>query len=263
MTRKTRRPAQTPAPGIVPIYEGPEVLGALLQKAGSPFDVGEVAARFAAAIAAGERRAAVIPSLFEDEPHFDAPEDARRLYGNLFGLWGRIEEGRGPHDDAPEVVAEPPVPELPERGTASGITPPSDIVEGMWRWIAAAAPRALQRLRDRYANTQPELSAWLEEQAVAPRAWVPMQELAFEAWAMFDHAYADRLGVAGWPALRELQREPPPLEADHPALAAYVSEQLENLADEDDAFGAEERAQVERAIASVAAALAGALRQPS
>ncbi|MGB8932476.1 MAG: hypothetical protein WCC48_14635, partial [Anaeromyxobacteraceae bacterium] len=81
--------------GITAIYEGPEVLGALLMKAGSPFDVEEVASRFADAIAADERRASVIPSLFEREPHFASPEDARRLYANLFGLWARVAEGRG------------------------------------------------------------------------------------------------------------------------------------------------------------------------
>lgn len=264
MTRKTR----TPRPGgLTPIYEGPEVLAALLQRAGSPCDVDEVAARFAAAIAAGEGRAAVIPSLFEEEPHFSTPEDARRLYANLFGLWGRIAEGRGPHDDAPEVADEPPEPPdaqpLPDRGTAGGNSPNSEIVDGTWRRLAAAPERERRRLRDRFANAQPELGAWLDELPLAGPAVPPVQELAFETWAMFDHAFGERLGVAAWSDLRELEREPPPLETDHPALAAYVSEQLDNLGDDDANFGAAERAQVERALATVAAALAAAIREPS
>jgi hypothetical protein len=42
-----------------------------------------------------------------------------------------------------------------------------------------------------------------------------------------------------------------------------VTEQLDNLADEDPAFGAEERAQVERVLAAVAASLTYAVHQPS
>jgi hypothetical protein len=261
----TRRARKDPlARGLTPVYEGPEVLAALLAKAGSPFDVDEVSGRFAVAIASGENRSAVIPSLFEEEPHFATPEDARRLYANLFGLWGRIAEGRGPHDDAPEVVPEPtPPPTLPERGTVSGCSPPSDFVDGVWRMLAALPDRELRRLRDRFANTQPEVSAWLEEQPVADSAVAPIHELAFETWAMFDQCFGERLGVAAWDELRTLEREPPPLETEHPALATYVSEQLDNLGDEDANFGATERAQVERAIATIAAALTSAVAEPS
>jgi hypothetical protein len=262
VSRRPRKEKAAPR-GLTPIYEGPEVLGALLARAGSPFDVDEVAARFTAAIAAGESRAAVIPSLFEEEPRFASPEDARRLYANLFGLWGRIADGRGPHDDAPVVVPEPPAPPaMPERGSANGCSPTSDIVDAMWRRIAAAPEREVQRLRDRFANSQPELLAWLDE-LVLPDAILPaVHELAFETWAMFDQCFGERLGVAAWSALRSLEREPPPLEADHPSLAAYVSEQLDNMGDEDANFGAAERAQVERALAAAVAALSDAVAEP-
>src|SRR5512141_2816101 len=93
-------------PGVAPIYEGPEVLTALLRKAGSPHAADEVAERFKRAQAAGEARSAVIPALFPEEPRFDTPQEARRLYGNLFGLWGRLAAGLGTHDDTPEVVPE-------------------------------------------------------------------------------------------------------------------------------------------------------------
>jgi hypothetical protein len=260
----SRRPRKDP-PGITPIYEGPEVLAALLTRAGSPFDVEEVTARFAAAVAAGEPRGVVITSLFEEEPRFDSPEDARRLYGNLFGLWGRISEGRGPHDDAPEMVPEPSpeLPPLPERGSGAGNSPPSDVVDGVWRQLAAISPRDAQRMRDRFANLQPELGAWLDELPYSDSAVSAILELAFETWAMFDQAFGERVAVASWSELRSLEREPPPLEADHPALAAYVSEQLDNLSDEDPNFGPQERAQVERALAAVTAALANAVQQPS
>ncbi|MEY2667931.1 MAG: hypothetical protein RJA59_569, partial [Pseudomonadota bacterium] len=53
----------------------------------------------------------------------------------------------------------------------------------------------------------------------------------------------------------DLEAEPPALESVQPALAAYVAEQLDNLEDEEPAFGATERAQVERVVAAVGAAL--------
>jgi len=261
VTRRTRKPATR---GITPVYEGPEVLRALLERAGSPFDVDEVAARFAAAVAAGEARSAVIPSLFEEEPRFATPEEARRLYANLFGLWGRIADGRGPHDDAPAVVAEPePTPTLPDRGTATGCSPTSDFVDGVWRMLAAVPERELRRLRDRLTNTQPDLCAWLEEQPLADASLAALHELCFETWAMFDQCFGERLGVARWEELRGAEREPPPLETEHPALAAYVSEQLDNLGDDDPNFGATERAQVERALSTIAAALSNAVTEPS
>ena len=50
---------------------------------------------------------------------------------------------------------------------------------------------------------------------------------------MFDQAFGERLGAVEYRELRALEKEPPPLEASQPALAAYVAEQLDMLADED------------------------------
>jgi hypothetical protein len=250
--------------GFVHVYEGPEVLGALLARAGSPHDAEEVAAVFARAVKEGEARSAVIPTLFSDEPRFGSPEEARRLYANLFGLWDRIAAGRGAHDDAPDVVAEPPpVPELPERGAIPGEVLPAEVVDAAWRNLAATAPRELQRRRDRFTNVQPDLVAWLEATPLPDAGAAAALDLCFEAWAMLDQAFGDRLGAVEYHDLRDLEAEPPAIDASQPALAAYVDEQLEIMADEDPAFGAEERAQVEKTLAAAIAALSGAIRQPS
>ncbi len=250
--------------GLPHVYEGPVVLGELLRKAGSPHAAEEVAAIFRRASDAGEPRSAVIPALFPAEPRFDSPDAARRLYANLFGLWDRIAAGMGAHDDAPEVVPEPPLaPPLPERGSAEGDDLEPALVEAVWRRLAAEAPRDVQRRRDRFANAQPDLVAWLEASPLPDSGGLAAMDLAFEAWAMFDQAFGDRVDAVDYRDLRELEREPPPLEETQPALAAYVTEQLDNLADEDAAFGLAERAQVERILATTAAALVDAVRQPS
>ena len=250
--------------GLAHVYEGPEVLGELLRRAGSPHRADEVAAIFRRAHDVGEPRALVIPGLFPAEPHFDSPDAARRLYGNLFGLWDRISAGLGAHDDAPELVPEPPPPPpMPERGSAEGDDLEPDLIDAVWRDLAAAAPRDVQRRRDRFANAQPDLVAWLEGSPLPDSGGLAAMDLAFESWAMFDQAFGDRLGPVDYRDLRELEREPPPLEETQPALATYVMEQLDNLADEDPAFGAAERAQVERVLASASAALTDAIRRPS
>lgn len=242
--------------GIVPVYEGPAVLTSLLARAGAPHDAAAVAETFARAQERGEPRSAVIPALFPEEPRFDSPDAARRLYANLFGLWERLAAGLGPHDDAPEVIAvPPPPPPLPERGTETGRSLSADVVEVVWRHLAAASPREVQRRRDRFQNAQPDLVAWLEATPLPESGALAALDLAFEAWAMFDVAFGDRLAAVSFDVLRGLEREPPPVEESQPALAAYAAEQLDLLADEDAAFGEAERAQVEKALAVVVAAL--------
>jgi hypothetical protein len=262
----SRRRGQGPdGPAVPAVYEGPEVLTALLRKAGSPHDAEEVAQRFQRAQAAGEARSSVIPGLFPDEPRFETPDDARRLYGNLFGLWGRLQAGLGPHDDAPAVApaAGGELEPLPERGSQAGDVLAPEIVEGMWRIISDASPRELQRRRDRFMNVQPDLAAWLESLPLPDVGILTLQDLAFEAWAMFDHAYGERLAMIEFRDLRDLEKEPPPLAEVQPALAGYLGEQLELAADEDPSFDAASRAQVERALAAVAAALTAAVVEPS
>ena len=252
------------AVGLPPIYEGPEVLGALLLRAGSRVGAEEAIARLTAAVAAKEPRSAVLPTLFEAEPRFGSPDEARRLYGNLFGLWARLEAGLGAHDDAPDVVPEPPAPPpLPERGTAAGPVLAADLVDAVWRNLAALPPRELGRRRDRFTNTQADLLVWLDDTALPESGALAAADLCFEAWAMFDQALGDRLRGATWKELKALEREPPPLEATQPALSAYAAEALDTLEGEDERFDASARAQVERAVATVAAALAGALRPVS
>lgn len=258
--RKARRGREgSEGTGIGPAYEGPELLTALLQRAGSPHAAEEVARRFAAAQAAGEERAAAIPALFPVEPRFAGPDEARRLYANLFGLWARVASGRGVSGDAPEVEPPPEPAELPERGAVPGDRLSPDVVEAVWKHLAALPPHQARQARDRFEGSQPDLSAWLAQVELPESGAAAAVDLAFEAWAMLDQAFGDRLGTAGWRDLEELASEPPPLEADEPALADYVAEQLDILADEDPEFTPTARAQVERAIAAAVGGLRRAL----
>jgi hypothetical protein len=262
----SRRRGQGPeGQGIPGIYEGPEVLSSLLARAGAPLAAEEVAERFRKAQAAGEPRSSVIPGLFPDEPRFASPEEARRLYGNLFGLWARLAAGLGVHDDAPDVWEPEAPPPLPERGSQPGDVLTPELVERVWTALADSPPRDLQRRRDRFQHAQPDLVAWLEALALPGPAALAVQDLAFEAWAMLDQAFGERLQTVAFRALRELEKEPPPLDQVQPALAAYVAEQLDLSADDEagPALEPAARAQAERALATLGAALTGAVVEPS
>lgn len=259
MARGRRRRPHSPDPGVAVLYEGLETLTELLARAGSPLEGEEVAESFAAAQAAGESRGEAIAGLFPQEPTFTSPEEARRLYGNLFGLWNRIQAGLGPAGGVPEAAPPPPSP--PERDQLAPGPLPADFVEQMWRYLAATPVREAGRLRDRFQGSQPDLAAWLDAVSLPETGGLAASDLVFETWAMFDQGFDDRLGAVTWKEIQALEAEPPPIESDQPALAVYVAEQLDNLADEDPGFAAEERAQVERVVAAAAAALGRAVKE--
>ncbi len=266
MAGGVRRPkgrSRSAEAGLGAVYEGPEVLTALLGQAGSPHDARAVAELFVRAQADGEDRSDVIPTLFPGEPRFGDPAQARRLFSNLFGLWARIAAGLGPGDDAPEVAPSPPrAAPPPERGSLGGAELTADFVEAFWRELAGLGDREESRLRDRFQNAQPNLAAWLDAAELPESGALAASDLCFEAWAMFDHAFDERLRPVQWAEIRALETEPPPLESEQPALAAYAAEQLDNLADDDGTFGEPERAQVERVVAAFAAALTRAVEAP-
>ena len=60
MSKRERR--SSGAPGIAPEYEGPQVLDALLARAGCPLGATEVEERFREAIAAGIERSDAVPA---------------------------------------------------------------------------------------------------------------------------------------------------------------------------------------------------------
>jgi hypothetical protein len=271
MSRRGKGPREDEHGGELPgAYEGPEVLSALLRHVGSPHDAHEVAERFARAQSEGSDRSSVIPGLFPSEPRFDSPEHARRLYANLFGLWARLASGGGVQGDAPASaeaspvaapapVPPPPVP-LPERGLAPGTELPPDVIEAVWRHLASAQQGEVTRLRDRFANGQPDLAAWLDAVELPDAGALAALDLAFEAWVMFDQAFGERLRAVEFRELRALEADPPALEDEQPAFAAYVGEQLDLLVDEDPAFDPAAREGVERVAAVVGGALTRAVQ---
>src|SRR5687767_901145 len=100
---------RTKRPEIERAFEGRAVLDELLQAAGAPLDTDGVAVRMREGLRAGEPTSAVIPSLFNGEPHFPDPSLARRTFQNLLGLWDLLAAGRPiPADEERPPRAERP-----------------------------------------------------------------------------------------------------------------------------------------------------------
>ena len=160
--------------------------------------------------------ATVIEALFEDEPRFGSPKEARALYSNLFGLWDVLAAGGkvvAPKDRPAKPVPPPPPPFFPKEG-------PDDLwVERAWRYLELAPPKALQKLQHSYDHRCDHLVTWLDEQGPSELAFALAQHLLFELFAMLELGSPNGIGIVE-----------PPVNQDEvgggvpSALAAYAEE---------------------------------------
>ena len=198
-------------------FEGRARLQELLQSAGILADVEDIAAAFAAAQKDGVPPATVINALFEDEPRFSSPKDARALFGNLFGLWELLEAGGTPDTATPlkraQKLPPPPAPTFfPKEG------PDDEWVERAWRWLEASPPKDLQKLRHAFDHRADYLVTWLDEQGVSELAFALAQHLLFELFAMLELGSPKGIGICDAPVSTDAVIWVPP------ALAAYAED---------------------------------------
>jgi hypothetical protein len=222
-------------------YEGQEVLTELLKSTGSELSVEDVVDEFSFAIEEGGEPADVLPLLWEREPQFKTPEDARRTFANLLGLWDRV---------AREQVGELL---MPEQDPSEPLR--QAFVDHAWRELDALAPRDLQRARDRFDNVQADLVAWVFDQlkqasAVAPEVAL---DVLFECWWLCDRARGEAVPRPTREALDRMWRADAQGEAAEgdaePALAALTTTTLwEQNADEERPLPDEDIPTVERVL---------------
>ncbi len=239
------------------IYEGAAVLDVLLRAAGSSQDARGVRAVFERAVADGATPDEVVPSLFPEEPRFAGPEEALRLYGNLFGLLDRVARGEGePKPGNGEAEKPRPAPPTPRPPPVAGDRISGAFVEQAWRHLADLPPRERARLRDRYEEAFSELAEFVRERApAADVAAETADTLAFELWAMNEMAFGPRRWRSSAKGLEALWAAPP--QPAQPALAAYADEAIREATLDEEAPVAEgDAAAIRRLAATVIAALA-------
>lgn len=262
------------APRLERIYEGIEILDALLVEAGAEVDGSQAIARLATAVAERRPASEVIPALFPSEPRFAGSEYAMRLYGNLFGVWDLLLAGRSPEElSSTRAPAPPPVEEelgpeeggpmeyaLPARGSIPGEVVPFEVVEGTWQMLESLPERERGRRLDRFENVQSELVAWVQDRdGLSDLGQEALGYLCFEMAQMFDQAFAERFGAVDFSALEGATPE----EADRlqPYVVDYLEESLDEAEEEEaEGLAPDERARIEalgrRAIVAMTKAVA-------
>lgn len=240
-------------------FEGRAVLDALLEKAGSHADTEDVATAFLEAQKDKVPASVVIDALFDDEPRFENPKSARALYGNLFGLWELLEQGktvdltapapRGPRPKKPEPVEKP----LPFENE-----PDAAYCESVWRWLEGGAEREVQKVEHAWDNKQDVIITWLDESGLSDVGFGLAQHLLFELFVMLELGTpkgVDRVQHAA------LASKPEGTAGLPPALVAWAEETVSEVEDDElDPLPEAERDKVRQCVMTGLSALWAARR---
>lgn len=205
-------------------YEGPEILVRLLKTSGCRLSVEDVQEEFLAALEEGTPAAEIIPLLWEGEPRFKTPEDARRAFANLLGLWDAVSE---------ELGGDLVMPDQDPEATLSAV-----FVDRAWAELDGLSERDVRRARDRFDNVQADLAVWAFDRLKTNSeiAQELAQDLAFELWWICERARGEgKVPRATRAALEAAFKDTDRLaEETEPSLASLVSATLwEQAADEE------------------------------
>jgi len=163
------------------VFEGAKVLQGLLEATGTFADVDDVVEAFRLAVKQGAPPQAVIEALWPEEPHFDSPDDARRLFGNLLALHALVASGEEIDLQAAatpkkkKVKTPPPEPFTEE--------PDDAFVEAAWRYLEDT-PKEAQKLSHSFDNTQDALVGWFDTRGLGDDAFGLACALAGDVFAM-------------------------------------------------------------------------------
>jgi hypothetical protein len=250
-----QRGALKEAEGLDRHFEGRAQLAKLLEKAGSSVAPDEVAEGFARAQEDKLEPRDVMPALFDGEPRFEKPADARALYSNLLGLWDLVASGAKLDLAAPPPREKVPRPQPIDAPPMFETVPDVAWVEAAWRSLESQREGELTRLWHSFDNKQDALAQWLEVEA----SKLPLSDAAFGATrdACFElFALLQRSGPRGWPKVKPEQLAGAPTETVPPALAAFADESCFDLeTDEVLALPANQSAEVRRLVTRVLQAL--------
>jgi hypothetical protein len=236
------------------IFEGRQVLDSLLSQCGSLADTEDVYGAFVKAAQSQSGAAVVIDALWEDEPRFSSPEQARRLFSNLLGLFALVESGQKVRLDVPKSgPIRAPKASKPKPFGQEG--PSDDDIAAALRYFSDW-PKEFVRFSDAFDNKQDALLTCLDEAALADDVFAIIVLTLKELFAVFELSGL-QVGSVSAEAIRARQPGDFP-----PACARWIDESLvEAQAAETGALSAEDAAVAKKYIdAAVAAAWANARR---
>lgn len=206
------------APGdLVRKFEGREVLQALLSASGSLADAEDVAEVFRQAADVDAPPSVVIQALWEDEPIFETPAKARRMFSNLLGLHDLIVSGVKVdlRPDAPPVRTKREKAKQPE---AFDEVPDEGFVEAAWRFFDDH-PKDRERHQHAFENRQDALLSWVDEAGLSDEGFGLTTMMLSDVFAMLELG-GMHIGLVKPAAIPKVVTD----ESLPPALAAWVDE---------------------------------------
>lgn len=229
-------------------FEGYDVLQKLLADSGAIADADDVVEAFQQAIKDGVSAPEVIHDLWIDEPRFNRPADAARLFGNLLGLYDLALAGdlTGPTEHAPRVKhvkAQKPS----EFGDAG---PTREFIDAASRWFDDYK-KERERFHHAFDNRQDALVSWLDDSGLDDAGFGLARHLLGEAFAVLE------LGGKKVASLDEsMMPKTATLEALPGDLGAWLEETLVDEATrEEDPLPEKEAVKVRELVARAAKAM--------
>jgi hypothetical protein len=164
-------------------FEGRAALDPLLLRSGTVADTEDVVEAFTQAARDGVPAPVVIQALWEDEPRFESPEEARRLFANLLALHDLVVAGAAIDLSLPSRPLQRERAARPEPFGADG--PEAGFVEAAWRFLEDH-PKERQRLDHGFENRHDALLSWLDLQGLSDEAFVLAVGLLSDLHAMCE-----------------------------------------------------------------------------
>lgn len=155
----------------------------MLARSGALGDVEDVVEAFRRAVAQNVPPQPVIMALWQDEPRFESPEDAERLFSNLLGLFDLVESKEAFELDGPAPRALKPAP-VPHPG------PAPDPLEAEWLEAAsrflAFAKKDRERLAHAFDNRLDAVVSELDAAGLSDAAFAAVSAATFEVFAVLE-----------------------------------------------------------------------------
>lgn len=199
-------------------FDGRSELDVLLTKSGALGDVDDVVQAFRDAVAKEVPPQPVIMALWADEPRFESPDDAERLFSNLLGLYELVASGQPFDLGAGMKVERTRKQRAPAPSPLEG-APDSEWLESAWRYLDDA-PRERERLGHGFDNRQDSLVSVIDASGLSDAGFAFVRELCFEVFAMLE------LGGLHLGSVEEADVPAEPLETLPEALVRWVDDGL-------------------------------------
>lgn len=220
-------------------FEGELILSDLLKASKCELTVDEVIEEFRCGVEEGSEPSDIIPLLWEGEPRFPNPDQARRTFANLFGLWDEIHKA-----EVGELITLLPVSEV-ERP----LTP--EYTELLWNQLEQIEDRDFRKLQSRFENQADGLGQYLNEQlsSLSAQGLETSFLLAFECWCILDMVEDKRLELPPYQKFVDTQSWLEDGNVDgEPALGHLVKSALWEDAAEEHSLPTAEFAPIEQAL---------------